>query len=89
MKTVRNTTHRPLRVHLSRGKTLHLGPLKKGQISVHDIEAGGVKRLVEAGDLEILGDGASTATAAGSGAAGQADTHGHHPAISVPKRGDR
>ena len=48
MKTVRNKTHRPLRVRLSQGKTLHLGPLKEGQISVHDVEAGGVQRLVKA-----------------------------------------
>lgn len=89
MKTVRNTTHRPLRVHLSRGRTLHLGPLKEGQISVHDVDAGGVKRLVEAGELEILGDGDSAAGPGASGAAGHADKQGHHPATSVTKRGDR
>jgi hypothetical protein len=89
MKTVRNTTHKPLRVHLSRGRTLHLGPLKEGQISVHDVEAGGVQRLVEAGELEILGDGQSAAGAGATGATGHADKRGHHPATSVPKRGDR
>lgn len=89
MKTVRNKTHRPLRVHLSQGKTLHLGPLKEGQISGHDVEAGGVKRLVEAGELEIVGEGAPGGEAAARSASGQADTHGHHPATSVPKRGDR
>jgi hypothetical protein len=89
MKTVRNTTHKPLRVHLSRGRTLHLGPLKEGQISVHDVEAGGVQRLVEAGELEILGDGQSAAGVGAAGAAGHADKRGHHPATSVPKRGDR
>ena len=89
MKTVRNTTHRPLRVHLSRGKTLHLGPLKEGQISAHDVEAAGVKRLVEAGELEIVGDGAQSAGSGAPRAAGHADTQGHHPETSVPKRGDR
>ena len=89
MKTVRNTTHRPLRVHLSRGKTLHLGPRKEGQISAHDVDAAGVQRLVEAGELEIVGDGAPAAEGAGSASAGHADTHGHHPATSAPKRGDR
>ena len=73
MKTVRNKSHRPLKVHLSRGKTLHLGPLKEGQISAHDVEAAGVKRLVEAAPA----------------AAPHADKHGHHPDVSVPKRGDR
>jgi hypothetical protein len=89
MKTVRNKTRRPLRVHLSRGKTLHLGPLKEGQIAAHDVDAGGVVRLVEAGDLEILGEGTQSSETAARSAAGHADTHGHHPATAVPKRGDR
>ena len=89
MKTVRNKTHRPLRVHLSRGKTLHLGPLKEGQISAHDVEAIGVTRLVEADELEILGEGRQAAEGGASSAAPHADTQGHHPDLSVPKRGDR
>jgi len=89
MKTVRNKTHRPLRVHLSRGKTLHLGPLKEGQISVHDEEAGGVQRLLEAGELEILDEGKHGPEAAASSSAGHANKHGHHPGRSVQKRGDR
>ena len=89
MKTVRNKSHRPLKVRLSRGKTLHLGPLKEGQISVHDVEAAGVQRLVEAGELEILGEGSQAPEGAGQSVAAHADTHGHHPDVSVPKRGDR
>ena len=89
MKTVRNKTHRPLRVRLSRGKTLHLGPLKEGQISVHDVAAGGVKRLVEAGELEILADGAQTPAGTAAPLAGQANTTGHNPGTSVSRRGDR
>ena len=89
MKTVRNKTHRPLRVRLSQGKTLHLGPLKEGQISVHDVEAGGVQRLVKADELEILDEGGAAAGSAAPSAAGHANTLGHHPATSVPKRGDR
>ncbi len=89
MKTVRNKTHRPLRVHLSRGKTLHLGPLKEGQINAHDVDAGGVQRLVESGELEILGEGEQAAEGSAPSASGHANTLGHHPATSVPKRGDR
>ena len=89
MKTVRNKTPRPLRVRLSRGKILHLGPLKEGQISVHDVEAGGVQRLVEADQLEILGDRETASAAAATSAAGHANTRGHHPGTSVSKRGDR
>lgn len=89
MKTVRNKTHRPLRVRLSQGKTLHLGPLKEGQISDHDVEAAGVTRLVEASELEILDEGSHNAEGAARSTAPHADTHGHHPDVSVPKRGDR
>ncbi len=89
MKTVRNKTHRPLRVRLSQGKTLHLGPLKEGQISFQDVDSGGVKRLVEAGELELLGDGAQAQGGTVPSPARHADTHGHHPGTTVTKRGDR
>lgn len=89
MKTVRNKTNRPLRVSLSRGKTLHLGPRREGQISAHDVDAEGVKRRLEAGELEILGEGPHAPAAAGRSSGAHADTHGHHPDVSVPKRGDR
>ena len=89
MKTVRNKTHRPLRVRLSRGKTLHLGPLKEGQISFQDVDSGGVKRLVEAGELELVGDAAQNQAGTVRSPAGHADTHGHHPETTVTKRGDR
>lgn len=89
MKTVRNKTHQPLRVRLSRGKTLHLGPRMDGQISGHDVEAEGVRRLVESGEIEILGEGQRAPGGSGRSRGGHADTHGHHPATSVPKRGDR
>ena len=89
MKTVRNKTNRPLRVRLSRGKTLHLGPRMEGQISGRDVGADGVRRRVEAGELEILGEGSHAPAAGGRANPGHADTHGHHPDLSVPKRGDR
>ncbi len=89
MKTVRNKTRRPLRVRLSRGKTLHLGPLKEGRISVHDVAAGGVQRLVEAGELEILDEGSHTPEGTAAPPAGHANKRGHHPGTSVQKRGDR
>ena len=89
MKTVRNTSRRPLRVHLPQGKTLHLGLGKEGQINDHDVDAEGVRRLVKAGDLEILGEGAAPRAASGAAPGAHPDTHGHHPETSVPKRGDR
>ena len=60
MATVLNKTNRPLRVHLGSNKVLHLGPRKEGRISDHDLDHRGVKVLVEAEELEILGDSANT-----------------------------
>ena len=56
MKTIRNKTPKPLRVPLPGGKTLFLGPGKDGQISTKAVEHGPLKKLVEAGDIEILDD---------------------------------
>jgi len=89
MFTVVNKTHRPLKVHLPQGKVLHLGPRMKGQISPHVRDSAGVKKLVEAGELEVLDSaGASGPAESGSGG-GAPDTHGHHPHTTVRKRGDR
>ncbi len=66
MSAIRNTTTRPLRISLPGGKVLHLGPGKIAQIEAKAIEHAGVKRLVEAGSLEILGEGARTERFAGS-----------------------
>ena len=89
MKTVRNKTHRPLRIHLAQDRVLHLGPDKDGQIATHDIERPGVMRLVESGQLEILGEGASVAAAGPESGHVHTDTHGHHPDVRVTNRGDR
>ena len=53
MKTVTNKTHAPLRLPLPKGKTLHLGPNKTGQISVHDVDHPPLKKLAEDGKIEI------------------------------------
>jgi len=64
MKTIKNKTTKPLRVPLPRGKTLHLGPTKSGQIATEAAEHAGLKKLVEAGDAPGAGG------AAGGGASG-------------------
>jgi hypothetical protein len=53
MKTIVNKTTDPLRVPLPQGKTLHLGPKKTGQISVHDVEHPPLVKMVEVGKVEI------------------------------------
>ena len=55
MRTIVNKTHRPLKVPLPQGRTLHLGPNKSGQITDVATEAKGVQRLIEKGEVELLG----------------------------------
>jgi hypothetical protein len=57
MPTITNKTQRPLSVPLPRGKILHLGPGKSGEIASHASEHPQLKKLVEAGEIEILADG--------------------------------
>ncbi len=61
MKTIVNKTTRPLRVPLSGGKTLHLGPKKNGQIADPAAEHPALRKLIEAGDIEIQGEGGTEA----------------------------
>ena len=56
MATITNKTRKPVSVPLPGGKRLHLGPLKSGKISDHSIDHPAVQKLIEAGDVEILGE---------------------------------
>lgn len=89
MATVRNKTTRPLKVHISKDKVLHLGPRMEGKIADHDLDHRGVEVLVEAGELEIVGRGEQGPEAAHDDSDSHEDSRGHHPDISVPHRGDR
>jgi len=75
MKTVTNKTNAPVKVPLARGKALHLGPRKTGQIRDEDSSSPRVKKLIEAGTIEIFEGGAHD-VAAGSAAAPHETTHG-------------
>ena len=91
MKTITNKTHKPLKVQLPGGKFLHLGPLKSGQIADGAVEASGVKRLIDAGEIELLAEGAESAGAGPRGRAGsgKAAKGGHAPNKMVRSSGDR
>ena len=88
VKTISNKTPRPLRVPLPRGKTLHLGPKKTGQIASEDAEHPPLKKLVEAGEIEILGEGHAGTVGGGAGRVGSSGPQGHTPGPSR-RSGDR
>ena len=57
MTTVSNKTKRPLSIPLPGGRKLHLGPGKSGEIAANAAEHPQLKKLVDAGEIEILAEG--------------------------------
>lgn len=88
VKTISNKTQRPLSVPLPRGKVLHLGPGKTGQIASEAADHPPFKKLVEAGEIEILGEGHVGAVGGHGGKVGSSGIHGHTPGPSR-RSGDR
>ena len=89
MKSIINKTNGPLKIHLARGRVLHLGPRKQGQISTPDAERESFKKLVADGDLEIVGEGSGPVSATGTVTSGHPDSRGFTPGTTAKKRGDR
>jgi len=89
MKTIRNKTTRPLRVPLPRGHVLHLQPRKEGEIADGAEEHPPLVKLVEAGEIEILGEGEHEQKRPGD-EAGPVSTQGqHHAELTSHHRGER
>ena len=90
MKTIVNKTFKPLRIRLPGGKTLHLGPMKSGKISDPAADEESVRRLVQAGEVEILGGPAAHGAGAGESAGAMHEaTHGHPPTTVILPKGNR
>lgn len=89
MMTILNQTPRFLRIMLSRGKVLRLGPRKEGQISTQDADRDSVKKLVADGAIKIMGEGHHAGSSSAANPAARANVLGHHPKVSGGRRGDR
>ena len=89
MKTIQNKTSAPLRVPLPRGKKLHLGPGKTGQVAYQDLEHKPLQKLVKDGKIELQGDDSNAETTREQARAPHEVTHGHHPPTSRQVKGDR
>jgi hypothetical protein len=89
VKNVRNKSRSPLRIPLSLGKFLHLGPMKTGQIADGDAERPAVRKLIEDGQIEIVGEGTHPASAADAPGAVHESTQGHVPEKNVRPKGNR
>lgn len=89
MKTIVNKTPSPVRVPLPRGKVLHLGPLKSGQVSHKDLDHEPLKQMIESGQIEVQGDGPGVEATHERSRGPSVRTRGHHPTTSAPVKGDR
>ena len=89
MKTIVNKTRKPMRIGLPGGKTLHLGPARTGQISDEASQAPGIRRLVEAGEIEIVGEESHPQSGADTRGVVPEAPKGHHPKTIVLPKGNR
>ena len=89
MKHVRNTTRLPLRVPLAGGKTLFLAPRGTGQVSDDAVERAAFKKLLEAGSVEVIGDGQGGSASGEAGPTPRESTQGRHKSTIVVPKGNR
>ena len=86
--TVSNKTHKPLSLPLPGGKILHLGPGKTGQITAKAAEDPRLKKLVEAGEIEIFPEEDSR-RAGGSAGPNKYRSAAHRQTPGSHRSGDR
>jgi len=89
MSAVSNKTQKPLSVPLPGGKTLHLGPGKTAQISAKAVEDPRLKKLVDAGEIEIVDEDPRPTAGPGGGTRGRTSTYGHTSGSGGRCSGDR
>jgi len=76
-----NKTPRPLKISLPGGKVLRLGPKMMGQITAKAAEHEAVKKLLDEGVIEIVGDGGT------KGVGGTIQDSGSGPSQAGPSGG--
>jgi hypothetical protein len=89
MPTIENKTLNAIAVPLPRGKKLHLGPGRTGQIAANACEHPPLKRLIDAGQIEIVNDGAEAVASSAGGRGGRYFMPGHGSGRVGRRGGDR
>jgi hypothetical protein len=89
MTSVSNKTQKPLSVPLPGGKTLHLGPGRTGQISAKAAGDLRLKKLLDAGEIELVDDDSRRATGPGAGKRSRGFMVGHTSGSGNRRSGDR
>ncbi|MBI3450359.1 MAG: hypothetical protein HY049_15770 [Acidobacteria bacterium] len=89
MKNIRNKTKSPLKIPLPQGRTLHLGPMKTGQIADAAVEKPAIQKLIKDGHLELLGEGETLSSSGDASGAVHESTHGHGQQKDIRPKGNR
>lgn len=89
MATVTNKTKLPLAVPLPGGKKLRLGPRMTGNVSDKALEHPPLVALVEAGDLEIDGEGGPKRGKGGTSGLGPVSNPNRSATRGLRHTGDR
>jgi hypothetical protein len=89
IKSVINKTRRPIRVSLPGGKTLHLGLGGRGQVPDDALDRPALKKLIEAGEIEVLEEDSRTVAAETVSTRIRRSPHGHPATRDTSRRGDR
>ena len=87
---IKNTTKRPLKVSLPEGKKLFLGPGAKGNVSNKALEHPPLMKLIENGDVEVLGRENGKGSSGGGKSQGiSSSQQGHGGGSAMRRSGDR
>lgn len=90
MKTIKNLTKKPLSVPLPGGKKLFLSPGKTGQIATKAADFAPFVELLEAGQIEIVGEGGGPTTGNTDTGSSVSSSQDHIPeSKSTFRSGDR
>ena len=86
---IKNNTRRPVKVPLPGGKRLFLSPNGVGQIMPKDADHPPVKKLIDAGDVEIIGGGRTKGAGDLGGSGGVNPSQASGGSGNVRHTGDR
>ena len=89
IRTIVNKSRKPLRIPLAGGKTLHLGLGGTGQVQDDALERPQLKKLIEAGEIEVVGEGGPAGAGDTTSSQPRQSTQGHRQSRVVKRRGDR
>ena len=89
MKSVVNKTRTPIKIPLPGGKTLHLGLVGNGQIPDEALERPAFKKLIEAGEIEVLDEKHQLVMEDKMSTRVHRSSRPHQGLIGQPRKGDR